>query len=79
MYAYVEVNLHDIDTKYLIDELHTRKVAKDVYADFTTDEIITQLKHLGCPENIVRQVEEWARLPINNLLMMKHWKELCEV
>ena len=79
MYAYVEIDLRDIDTSDLVQELHNRKVSKDLYSDFSLGEIIRNLKALDCPSHIIEQVEAWSKEPLASPEKLIRWKELCGV
>lgn len=81
MYAWVEINLTDIDTTDLVDELKRRRNSKetDYLDDMTLAAAIRRLKALNCPETIIEQLEDWQRQPLSNLSTLQQWREACQV
>ena len=76
--VYVEVDLSDITTSDLIDELHRRKkLGKNDLMDMSPEGLIDMLEHLGCPQPIIKEVETWARQPVANVHKLMQWKEAC--
>lgn len=76
--ALVSIDLDQIPTQDLIDELKARKgfnreelLSMEAYA------LIDQLEAIGCPAHIVTQLNEWDSQPVNDRKMLEAWKEQC--
>lgn len=76
----VDVDLNQIDTGDLIEELRSRRAFhKEDIKHLDPWALIDQLKELGCPESIIGQLEEWDRLPVVGARELQQWKILCGV
>jgi len=74
-----EVNLCDLDTEDLLDELKARNALPNEDELAVVNKLIKRLRDLGCPQEIINQLEEWEREPIVDLFKLKVWKEACGV
>ena len=78
--TYVRIDMADIDTCELVDELNKRKEPIPEHTRFLQfSEAINFLYSMGCPISLLRPIEDWHKLPEANALKLKEWKELCEI
>ena len=76
MNAIISIELGQIDTGDLIDELEHRKVPiTSIITDMRVGGIIAKLNTHGCPQSIIEQLETWNRQPIADALKLKEWIE----
>ena len=74
----VDIDLEDVRTSDLIDELHRRrKLDKNDLMDMSPEGLIDMLEHLGCPQSLIKEIEAWARQPVPNIHKLMAWKEAC--
>jgi hypothetical protein len=76
----VEVDIGEFTTGELINELrHRHTLKRDDLVDLSPKAIIGMLEEFGCPQSIIKQLEEWERQPITDIRKLVAWKELCGV
>lgn len=64
-----------IKTEFLIKELQER--SDWAYEDVPIFDLIEALHRFGCPDNLIEQLEEWAKIPIANKDKLEKWAALA--
>lgn len=80
MDALVSIELNQIPTSDLIEELKSRKAferEEAIYLDAAS--LIDVLENIGCPQSIIRQLEEWNAQPVADIRKLQRWRETCGV
>ena len=62
-------------TTFLIKELQER--SDWTYEDTPIFDLIEALHHFGCPDDLIKQLEDWGNLPIANEEKLEKWVALA--
>jgi len=74
----IDVDLEEIRTTDLIEELRRRrKLTKEDIMNLSPEGIVDILEELGCPQSIIKLVEDWARQPVADVHKLMRWNEAC--
>lgn len=73
----VEIQLDEIPTHALVEELRDRLGSDSPRLDYGT--IIKVLKAEHCPEHILGPLIDWTNQPLVGETQLKQWRELCLV
>jgi len=74
----IEVDLSEFRTGELIDELRRRHaLTKEDLVELSPKAIVGILEEFGCPQSIIKQLEEWANQPVTTIHKLVAWKESC--
>jgi len=76
----IDVDLSEFRTGELIDELRRRHtLTKEDLVELSPKAIVGVLEEFGCPQPIIKQLEEWANQPVATINKLIVWKESCGV
>lgn len=75
--AVVEVNLGEFDTQDSIGELRNRDRLSSLIDTAGIKDVLNYLQDNGCPEEILKQLREWARGPVPTPEKLEEWKSYC--
>jgi uncharacterized protein HemY len=75
----IDVDLGEFRTGELIDELRRRHALKrEDLIELSPKAIVAMLEEFGCPQSIIKQLQEWANQPVVTIHKLVAWKEACE-
>ena len=77
--AEVDIELSDIPTSDLLEELAFRKTYQKDWQtatqDLEIDDLLDIFKRMGCPEELLAPVREWARQPLVDAKRLEQWRQ----
>jgi uncharacterized protein HemY len=74
----IDVNISEFTTGELIEELRRRRtLTRQDLIELSPKAIVGILEEFGCPQVIIKQLQEWANQPVVTIHKLIAWKEAC--